>query len=619
MSIVNHKSEGDIMSTPEELFERRSHNKSSQSSRSQSEEQEEQVLRYKEQIQEMRAYMKYLEDEASDLRKKLNTSESADDLDVRLYETTKELIKAHRRNRKLSNALQDTKGKLEEIKEKVEKLSAPPNNYGVFLKDNEDGTIDINLSGKKWRVNVEPDLDVTKLEKGQEVVVNAAFNVVSVCDYNETQGEVVKVKDMLGANRVLVTYRADEERVVELSDKLKGNKFKFGDNVLVNPQNGMILEKLPKAEVEDLMLEEVPDVTYFDIGGLDEQLEEIGDAIELPYLYPEQFKEFGLTAPKGVLLYGPPGCGKTLIAQAVANSLADKAREKTGNIDTKGYFISVKGPELLNKYVGETERRIREVFQKAKDKAKEEEVPVVIFFDEMDSMFRSRGTGISSDMESTIVPQFLSEIDGVEGLRNVIVIGASNRQDLIDPAVLRPGRLDVKVKIDRPEPEASKDIFTKYLIPSLPIAQSEIDEHDGDIGKGIKSMIDRAVEEMFDDSDENKFIQVIYERGDRETLYFKDFVSGAMIENIVSRAKKIALKRLIKSEDAEKGIKYDDLHKSIRREYKEKEELPNTTNPDDWAKIAGRKGERIVNIKTLFKEEGKDKKDVRVVKGGTYL
>ena len=607
------------MSTQEELIERRTHNKPSRNFRANSKDQEELISKYKEEIQEMRAYMEYLESEASDLRRKLNASAGSDDINIRLYETTRELIKAHRRNREQASVLQETKERLKGIKEKVEKLSAPPNNYGVFLEANEDNTIDIDLSGKKWRVNVDPGIDITKLRKGQEVVVNAGFNVVSIRSYDDQQGEVVKVKEMLDDKRVIVTYRADEEKVVELSDKMKDSKLKFGDSVLINFQNGMILEKLPKVEVEDLMLEEVPNVTYSDIGGLDEQLEEVRDAIELPYLYPKEFEEFGLTAPKGVLLYGPPGCGKTLIAQAVANSLAAKAREKTKDKDAKGYFISVKGPELLNKYVGETERRIREVFQKAKDKAKEEGMPVIIFFDEMDSMFRSRGTGISSDMESTLVPQFLSEIDGVEGLRDVIVIGASNRQDLIDPAVLRPGRLDVKIRIDRPGESASKDIFTKYLTSSLPIAQSEIDEHDGDIEKAVKSMIDRAVEEMFDDSDENVFIEVTYERGERETLYFKDFVSGAMIENIVSRAKKTALKRLIKSENVEKGIRYEDLHKSIRREYKENEDLPNTTNPDDWAKIAGRKGERIVNIKTLFKEKGKKKKDVRVVKGGTYL
>jgi len=607
------------MSTPENSLERRNQDNSSRNFRANLE-QEDEISKYKEQIQEMQAYMEYLEGEASDLRRKLNASSTSDDMNVRLYETTRELIKAHRRNRRMASALQESKEKLEEIKEKVEKLSSPPNNYGVFLKSNEDNTVDINLSGKKWRVKVDPSIDLTKVKKGQEVIVNAAFNVVSVRDYEDMQGEVVKVKDMLDERRVVVNYRADEERVVDLSDQLVGEKLKFGDNVLVNVPGGMIVEKLPKSEVEDLMLEEVPDITYSDIGGLSEQIEEIRDAIELPYLYPEEFGEFGLTAPKGVLLYGPPGCGKTLVAKAVANNLAAKVREKTKNKDAKGYFINVKGPELLNKYVGETERRIREVFQKAKDKAKEEGMPVVIFFDEMDSMFRSRGTGISSDMESTLVPQFLSEIDGVEGLKDVIVIGASNRQDLIDPAVLRPGRLDVKIKIDRPDEDSSKDIFTKYLTHLLPIAQSEIDKHDGDVQKAIDNMISLAVEEMFEESDGNMFIEVTYERGERETLYFKDFVSGAMIENIVSRAKKIALKRWIESDKAEKGIKYEDLRQSIRQEYKENEDLPNTTNPDDWAKIAGRKGERIVNIKTLFKDDDKKaKKNVRVVKGGTYL
>jgi len=572
------------------------------------------VAKYEEQIRRLENYMESLENEVANLRRKLNSAHS-EEIELRLYETTRELINAHRRNRKLTDALRDVREQIEILKERVDKLTAPPNNYAVFLNANDDGTVDVDLGGRKWRVNVDPSIDVTKLRKGQEVIVNSEYNVVGVRQF-DGQGEVVKVKERLDEKRVIVNYRADEERVVELAETVKEEEFRYGDTVLVNLQTGLVMEKLPKAEVKDLLLEEVPDITYDDIGGLDKQIEQIRDAIELPYVYPEEYKEFGLTPPKGILLYGPPGCGKTLIAKAVANSLAKKAREITGNQDIKGYFINIKGPELLNKYVGETERKIREIFQRAKEKA-QEGMPVVIFFDEMDSLFRMRGLGISSDMESTIVPQFLAEIDGVEGVRNVIVIGASNRQDLLDPAILRPGRLDIKIKIDRPDEEGAKDIFSKYLKPDLPIAQSEIEAAGGDINAAIRSMIERAVEIMYAETDENKFLEVTYAHGEREILYFKDFVSGAMIANIVSRAKKHALKRYIQGEE-EKGIRFEDIEKAIREEFKENEDLPNTANPDDWAKISGRKSERIVSVRTLFDKEEK-KKDYRIVGTGQYL
>ena len=568
-------------------------------------------------IRELTFTIESLESEIDDLRRRLNAAPS-DDVEVRLYEMTRDLMHAHRRNRKLTSALQEAKEKLEQLKEKVEQLSAPPNNYGVYLQSNDDGTLDIDLGGKRWRVNADPEINTDQLQKGQEVIVNGVMNVVSVREF-ERQGEVVKVKEMLDDNRVLVNLRADEERVVEISDPLnKEEELKFGDNVMLNPVTGMVMEKLPKLEVEDLLLEEVPDIRYSDIGGLNEQIEAIRDAIETPYLYPDEYKEFQLKPPKGVLLYGPPGCGKTLIAKAVANSLAARVREQTGRDDVESYFINIKGPELLNKYVGETERKIREVFQKAKDKSKEG-VPVIIFFDEMDSLFRSRGMGISSDMESTVVPQFLAEIDGVEGLRDVVVIGASNRQDLLDPAVLRPGRLDIKIKVDRPEAEGAKDIFAIYLTPDLPIAPSVLEKFDGDREKAAQSLSEQAIEQMYATTDENKFIEVTYNRGERETLYFKDFASGAMIENIVDRAKKMAIKRLIDSEGKEKGITLDDLEMAIQEEYKENEDLPNTTNPDDWAKISGRKGDRIVNIKALTHEPEPKRRDVRTVKGGAYL
>ena len=567
-------------------------------------------------IRELTFTIESLESEIDDLRRRLNAAPS-DDVEVRLYEMTRDLMHAHRRNRKLTSTLQEAKEKLEHLKEKVEQLSAPPNNYGVFLQPNDDGTLDVDLGGKRWRVNADPEINTDQLQKGQEVIVNGAMNVVSVREF-ERQGEVVKVKEMLDDDRVLVNLRADEERVVEISDPLNKEVLKFGDNVMLNPITGMVMEKLPKLEVEDLLLEEVPDIKYSNIGGLDEQIEAIRDAIETPYLYPDEYKEFQLKPPKGVLLYGPPGCGKTLIAKAVANSLAARVREQTGRDDVESYFINIKGPEILNKYVGETERKIREVFQKAKEKSKEG-VPVIIFFDEMDSLFRSRGMGISSDMESTVVPQFLAEIDGVEGLRDVVVIGASNRQDLLDPAVLRPGRLDIKIKVDRPEAEGAKDIFAIYLTPDLPIAPLVLEEFDGDRAKAVQSLAARAIEKMYATTDENKFIEVTYNRGERETLYFKDFASGAMIENIVDRAKKMAIKRLIDSEGKEKGITLDDLEKAIQEEYKENEDLPNTTNPDDWAKISGRKGDRIVNIKVLTHEPEPKRRDVRTVKGGAYL
>lgn len=574
-------------------------------------------VNYPQQIRELNWQIEMLENEISDLRRQLSTAPD-EDVDARLYEMTRELMQAHRRNRKLTTTLQEAREKLELLKEKVKQLSAPPNNYGIFLGANDDNTIDVDISGKKWRVNLDPAIKTDQIQIGQEVIVNSGLNVVAIKP-PEKHGDVVKIKEVLESDRAVVSLRTDEEQVVRISAALKDEILKTGDSVLLNHTSGMLLEKLPKRELDDLLLEKVPDISYADIGGLDTQIEAIRDAIEMPYLYPDEYREFDLTPPKGVLLYGPPGCGKTLIARAVANNLAESIRQKTGRNNVRGYFINIKGPELLNKYVGETERKIREVFQKARDKSKEG-YPVVIFFDEMDSLFRSRGMGISSDMESTLVPQFLAEIDGVENLRDVIVIGASNRQDLLDPAVLRPGRLDIKIKIDRPNIDGAKDIFAIYLTSDLPFAQEEVDKFNGDTASISEHFISAAVDEMYATTDDNKFIEVTYTRGERETLFFKDFVSGAMIRNIVSRAKKTAIKRLIDSEGKKKGISLDDLKTAIREEYRENEDLPNTTNPDDWAKISGRKGEKIVNIRALINEpEPRKRPDVRVSKGGTYL
>lgn len=517
-------------------------------------------------------------------------------LEEKLLEIKGQLAHAVAQNEKLSYTLRESREHIASLRDEVEKLTQPPSGYGVIVGKNDDSTIDILTSGRKMRVTIHPEIDFESLERGAEVVLNESFNVVKV-RIPEVIGEVVHLKEILEDGvRAVVTGRGDDERVCELADSIRGTILRSGDLLRMDPKTNLLLERLSQPEVEHLLLEEVPDISYDDIGGLDLQIEQIADAVELPFLFGDLFAEHQLPAPKGILLYGPPGCGKTLIAKAVANSLAKKVSLANGGDKAKSYFINIKGPELLNKYVGETERQIRLVFQRAREKS-EEGWPVIVFFDEMDSMFRTRGTGISSDMESTIVPQLLAEIDGVEGLRNVIVIGATNREDLIDPAILRPGRLDVKIRIERPDANAAKQIFARYLTNELPIAKEIIEENGDSVDTAIKCMIDKTVTEMYRQDEQNRFLEVTYQNGDRDVMYFKDFSSGAMIENIVRRAKKLAIKRLIAT--GERGIKLEDLITSIRQEFKEHEDLPNTTNPDDWAKISGKKGERIVFIRTL--------------------
>ena len=504
-------------------------------------------------------------------------------------------------NEKLSYTLREAREHIASLRDEVDKLTRAPGSYGTVVGINDDLTVDVLTSGRKIRVTAHPSVDVEHLQLGAEVMLNDALNIVFDRE-SDTTGEVVSLKEVLEDGvRAIVVVRGDDERVCELATAIRGMHLRSGDLLRLDPSSNLLLEKLDQPEVEHLLLQEIPDISYSDIGGLDSQIEQIADAVELPFLHSDLFAEHQLPAPKGILLYGPPGCGKTLIAKAVANSLARKVAARTGDDKGRSYFINIKGPELLNKYVGETERQIRLIFERAREKS-EEGWPVIIFFDEMDSMFRTRGTGISSDMESTIVPQLLAEIDGVEGLRNVIVIGATNREDLIDPAILRPGRLDVKIKIERPDADAARQIFGRYLTSELPISQSDIDNlGTGDINKAVRAMVDQAVTEMYATSDNNRFLEVTYQNGEKEIMYFKDFSSGAMIENVVRRAKMLAIKRLIDS--GVKGICLQDLVDSIHQEFKEHEDLPNTTNPDDWAKISGKKGERIVFIRTLVHDE----------------
>ncbi|MFI0409054.1 proteasome ATPase [Actinomadura sp. 3N508] len=551
---------------------------------------------HEKEVRDLQTQISFLEEEISVLRRKLAESpRQVRVLEERLHEAQANLAAVTGQNERLVATLKEAREQIVALKEEVDRLAQPPSGFGVFLEARDDGTIDIFTGGRKLRVNVSPAVDVDELQRGQEVMLNEALNVVEALKFEE-QGEVVMLKELFDdGERALVIAHADEERVVKLAEPLRGVPLRAGDSLMLEPRSGYAYEKIHKAEVEELVLEEVPDISYNEIGGLGSQIEMIRDAIELPYLHADLFREHQLRPPKGVLLYGPPGCGKTLIAKAVANSLAKQVAEKTGQ-EGKSFFLNIKGPELLNKYVGETERHIRLVFQRAREKASAG-TPVIVFFDEMDSIFRTRGSGVSSDVENTIVPQLLSEIDGVEGLENVIVIGASNREDMIDPAILRPGRLDVKIKIERPDAEAAKDIFSKYILGGLPLHPDDVKEHGGSNEATVEAMIQRTVERMYTETEENRFLEVTYANGDKEVLYFKDFNSGAMIQNIVDRAKKMAIKQFL--DTGQKGLRVTHLLAACVDEFSENEDLPNTTNPDDWARISGKKGERIVYIRTL--------------------
>jgi proteasome-associated ATPase len=539
----------------------------------------------------------FLEAEVGELRRRLaDLPEGSGQVEQRLLDTQRSLAAVTSQNERLAATLREARDQITTLKEEVDRLAQPPTGFGTVLARNEDDSVDVFTGGRKLRVTVSPSVDLETLTRGQEVMLNEALNVVAALDF-EKVGEVVMLTEIMAdGDRVLVIANADEERVVRIAEPLRSVTLRAGDSLLLDARAGYVYEKVPKSEVEELVLEEVPDIDYTQIGGLFGQIEQIRDAVELPYLHPDLFKEHQLKPPKGVLLYGPPGCGKTLIAKAVANSLAKKVAEKTGQ-EGKSYFLNIKGPELLNKYVGETERHIRLVFQRAREKASMG-TPVIVFFDEMDSLFRTRGSGVSSDVENTIVPQLLSEIDGVEALENVLVIGASNREDMIDPAILRPGRLDVKIKIERPDAESARDIFSKYLVPELPLHADDLAEFGGDRAATVAGMITATVERMYTESEENRFLEVTYANGDKEVLYFKDFNSGAMIQNIVDRAKKMAIKDLLDND--QRGLRVQHMLQACVDEFKENEDLPNTTNPDDWARISGKKGERIVFIRTLI-------------------
>ncbi|WP_024963308.1 proteasome ATPase [Trueperella pyogenes] len=500
------------------------------------------------------------------------------------------------KNGRLADALQKSRRRIQELSEQVENLSQPPGSTATFLGANlERHEVIAIVNGRKMILAASRLVELGKIRPGQELLLNEALVVVGVTSYERT-GEIVTVKLMIDASRVLVQVHADDERVLRLAGRLQDQGVQVGDTVLADLKSGFVLEHVERPDVEHLLLEEIPDVSYADIGGLDAQIVQIKDSVELPFEQPELYREHGLKPPKGVLLYGPPGTGKTLIARAVATSLADKISRRDGYEKARSYFLNIKGPQLLDKYVGETERQIREIFSRARDRAASG-IPVVIFFDEMEALFRTRGSGISSDVETTVVPQLLAEIDGVEQLDNVIVIGASNREDMIDPAILRPGRLDIKIRIERPNQHGAWDIMLKYLTADLPIHADEIARY-GDADAAVRAMTRITVEKLFTRDEASEFIEVSYADGSKEVLYISDFVSGAMLAAIVGRAKKLAIKDLLAA--GERGIRTEHMLAALAEEMRENEDLTQMTNPDEWARIHGRgSGKRVTYVRPL--------------------
>nr|WP_218624345.1 MULTISPECIES: proteasome ATPase [unclassified Nesterenkonia] len=551
-----------------------------------------------------------------------------DTLRSRAKQLEAQLQSAGRSNQRMTDLLETTRNEISQLRNALQADGQAPFTFGTVLgyrpeRPQVEGReiqattvagVDILQAGRKLRVSLSPLISPEQLQAGDEVLLNENFSIVAILGAERT-GELARVKEVLPDDRLVIISRGEDERVVTLTEAASAaaqrdglHSARVGDAVMVDLRTGTATEIVPLSEVEDVVLEESPDVSYADIGGLSEQIEAIRDAVELPFLHADLYKEHGLRAPKGILLYGPPGCGKTMIAKAVASSLAETRRasaegagtdagsDDAGQGASRGaFFLNIKGPELLNKYVGETERHIRVIFARARERASAGQ-PVVVFFDEMEALFRTRGSGVSSDVETTIVPQLLAEIDGVESLENVIVIGASNREDMIDPAILRPGRLDVKIRVQRPGRAGAAEILGIHLGGAVPLHAELLAAH-GDRGAAVVALVEELVDRLFPATPQAR-LRLIHADGTQTAFQAADFMSGAVLSNIVDRAKKAAIKDFLRAESdpAQKGLTREHLFAAAEEELRDQEDLVNTADPQAWARVVGASTAPVVRI-----------------------
>jgi len=526
------------------------------------------------------------------------------------------------KNERLVTALGTARERIAELGQQLDAVTHPPVTLGLLTGlprtrgaagDTGDAVdaaqpreVAVSLSGRQMLLHVHPGVDDTELQVGRRVAVNDQMLVVATLPEPGT-GEAVTLEERLDDARVLVTTGAGGTRILTLSSALgriagTGEGLKPGDTLAADLRADVATALIERTSVEQLVVAETPDVSWADIGGLGPQIEQIRDALELPFTHPELFHAYGLRAPKGLLLYGPPGCGKTLIAKAVATSLADSP-SASGIKGRPPAFLNIKGPELLSKFVGETERQIRAIFDQAR-KAAAEDRPVVIFFDEMEALFRTRGTGVSSDVETMIVPQVLAEIDGVESLRNVVIIGASNREDMIDPAILRPGRLDVKIRVNRPDAAAAEEILARHLTADLPLDPTELTAHGGDREATAASLRRIVIEALYARNDATAVLEITEAHAVSGTstrvLHLADLTSGAMLAAIVSRAKTASIKDELAGGAG--GLNAARLRSAVKTEARQNEEITGATTPEGWARLIGTRTSQIRNVRRLGKE-----------------